>query len=77
MAGAAALDVLSLIQADLLGNPVVVILSKGSEESGKQDARIPFEVKGSEADIVFSTFIWKPVIISTSCTCSTRMSRKT
>lgn len=49
---------------------------KGSEGFAKQDARIPFEVKGSGADIVSSTSIWKADIISTSCTCSTRMSRK-
>jgi hypothetical protein len=77
MAGAAALDVLSLIQADLLDNPVRGDLVRGSEEFAKQDVRIPFDVKGNGADIVSFTYIWKADIISTSCTCSTRMSRKT
>lgn len=37
----------------------VVTSCKGSEGFAKQDVRIPFEVKGSGADIVSSTSIWK------------------
>ena len=53
MAGAAALDVLSLIQPIFSTIRFAVTSCRGSEGFAKQDARIPFEVKGKRGGYRF------------------------